>query len=56
MTELERMKMNLELKRVELARLDMETKIAEFKEEIKRLTGYIEVQLKKEQELQDKLK
>ena len=55
MTDLEKKRMNLELMRVTTARMDLELKVEEMLEEIKRLNGHIEVQYKKEKELQDKL-
>lgn len=48
--ELKRKK--LELSRVSLAREEQEFKIEERMEEIKRLQAMIEIQMKKEQELQ----
>lgn len=52
---LEKKKKQLELSRVRLAREEMEIKIAEREEEIKRLTEYIAVQLAKEQSLAEEL-
>lgn len=52
--EIERKKM--ELKRVEMARLEMEFKIKERQSEIARLEDYIEIQKKRELELQTELK
>lgn len=45
----------LELARVELARQEQELKIEERLEEIERIKGHIEIQLKKEQELRAEL-
>lgn len=56
MTNLERKKIELELQRVKTARMDLEFKIEEMKEEIIRLSGHVEIQNKKEQELSNKLK
>lgn len=42
--------------RVTAARTELEIKIEEMKEEIIRLSGHIEVQSKKEDELKEKLK
>ena len=51
--ELKRKK--LELSRVSLAREEQEFKIEERMEEIKRLQAMIEIQMKKEQELQSEI-
>lgn len=56
MTALERRKTALELRRVENARMEIELRIEEMKEEINRLTAAITIQINKEQELKDKLK
>ncbi len=48
--------MELELMRVSSARMDLEIKIEEMKLEIVRLTGHIDIQIKKELELKEKLK
>lgn len=56
MTELEKKKKMLELGRVSLARQEMELKIEEKSEEIKKLHDLIKIQLEKEQELEKELK
>lgn len=48
---LERKKKQLELKRVVMAREELEFKIEERLEEIERLKSHIDVQLRKEEEL-----
>lgn len=55
MTELEKKKKTLELSRVRLARQEMEFKIEEKQDEIKRLQDFIKIQLDKEQELEKEL-
>lgn len=55
MTELEKKKKMLELGRVKLARQEMEFKIEEKQDEIKRLQDFIKIQLEKEQELEREL-
>lgn len=55
MTELEKKKKMLELGRVKLARQEMEFKIEEKQDEIKRLQDFIKIQLDKEQELEKEL-
>lgn len=55
MTELEKKKKMLELGRVRLARQEMEFKIEEKQDEIKRLQDFIKIQLDKEQELEREL-
>lgn len=53
---LEKKKKLLEQSRVRLAREEMELKISERMEEIEKLKEYIEIQLKKEQEIEEQLK
>lgn len=53
---LEKKKKLLEQSRVRLAREEMELKISERMEEIEKLKDYIEIQLKKEQELEEQIK
>lgn len=55
MLPMDKKKMEIELMRVTAARMDMEIKIEEIQEEIKRLAGFIEIQVKKENELKRKL-
>jgi hypothetical protein len=55
MTLLERKKMELELMRVKTAKMDLELKIEEMKEDIIRLTMHVDIQIKKEKELALKL-
>lgn len=55
MTELEKKKKTLELSRVRLARQEMEFKIEEKQDEIKRLQDFIKIQLDKEQELEKEI-
>jgi hypothetical protein len=55
MTDLEKKKMNLELMRVSSARMDLEIKIEEMKNEIERLSIFIKIQETKEIELKLKL-
>lgn len=52
---LEKKKKELELMRVSLARQELELKIEERLDEIKRLKEHIEIQLKKESELKEEL-
>lgn len=52
---LEKKKKQLELSRVRLAREEMEIKIAEREDEIRRLTEHIAVQLAKEKSLAEEL-
>lgn len=56
MTPIEKRKMQLELHRVQAARMDLEIRIEEMKEEMKRLAEHIIIQETKEQELTEKLK
>lgn len=56
MTAIEKKKAELELMRVQAARMDLEIRIEEMKEEIKRLAEHIAIQEKREQELKEKLK
>lgn len=51
MTSLDRKKKELELSRVQLARQEMEFKIEEREEEIKRLKDFIIIQIQKENEI-----
>lgn len=53
---LEEKRMKVELMRVTTARMELEYKIEEKKEEIKRLEDHIKLQLVKEDELSTKLK
>lgn len=55
MTALEKKKIELELMRVTAARCDLEIRCEEMKQEIERLEGHIATQLKKEEELKEKL-
>lgn len=55
MSELEKRKIRLELLRVQAGRMDMEIRIDEMQEEIKRVEGHIQIQLAKELELKEKL-
>lgn len=55
MKPIERRKVELELIRVSAARMDMEIRIEEMKEEIKRVEGHIDIQNAKEIELKAKL-
>lgn len=52
---LEKKKLQLELMRVQTAKLDLELKIDERKEEIKRLEEHIAIQAKREIELKQEL-
>lgn len=52
---LEKKKMEVEWMRVKTARMELELKIAEREDEIKKLKEHIEIQTKKEQELKQKL-
>lgn len=56
MTNLERKKVELEYQRVKTARMDLEFKIEERKEEIDRLLKHVEIQKAKEAELEQELK
>lgn len=56
MTELEQMEINAELKAVEAARINIEVRIYKLNLEIKSLKDHIEIQVKKEEELKQKLK
>lgn len=53
---LERRRKEAELARVKAARLDLEVRVEERLEEIQRLREHIEVQIKKENELEQELK
>lgn len=53
---LEYKKMEVEYMRVKTARMEIEYKIEERKDEIKRLEDYAQTQLEKEAELAEKLK
>lgn len=55
MSELEKRKTRLELLRVQAGRMDMEIRIDEMREEIKRVEGHIQIQLDKELELKERL-
>lgn len=56
MSIIENKKMQLELIRVQAAKMDMEIRIEEAKEEIKRLEGFVLIQEDKEKEIIEKLK
>lgn len=56
MLPLEKRKMHLELVRVQAARMDLEIRIEEMREEIKKLENHISIQQNKETELTEKLK
>ena len=56
MGSLEKRKKELELARVSLARQELEMHIFERQEDIKRLETHIEIQIKKEKELQELIK
>lgn len=53
---LEKKKLQVELIRVQAARMELELKIEERQEEIKRLESHIEIQKTKEIQLAEKLK
>lgn len=53
---LEKKKTEVELMRVTTARMELEYKIEERKEEIQRMEDHIKIQIAKESELKDKLK
>lgn len=53
---LEKKKVELELMRVKTARMELEMRIEERKEEIERMAEHIVIQEKREEELQAKLK
>lgn len=48
---LEKKKKEMELRRVETARMELELKIEERMDEIKRLQEHVQIQLEKEQQL-----
>ena len=52
---LEKKKIEVEYMRVKTSRMELELKIAEREDEIRRLKEHIEIQLKREQELKDQL-
>lgn len=52
---LEKKKKEMELRRVEVARMELELKIEERLEEINRLKEHINVQLEKEKQLKEEL-
>lgn len=56
MSLIENKKMQLELIRVQAAKMDMEIRIEEAKEEIKRLESFVLIQEDKEKEIIQKLK
>lgn len=56
MTPLEKRKKEVELARVRTARMELELKIEERLDEITRLKEHIEIQTKKEKELEQELK
>lgn len=56
MIELERARKEMELKRVEMARLEMELQVREREADIHRLQQHIEIQKTKELELRQLLK
>lgn len=49
-------RLNLELKRVRLAREELDFKILEREQDIARIKEHIEIQLKREQEIEQKLR
>lgn len=53
---LERKKKEMELRRVETARMELELKIDERLEEIERLREHIKIQLEKEEQIKKDLK
>ena len=53
---LEKKKTEVELMRVTTARMELEYKIEERKDEIRRMEDHIKIQIAKESELKDKLK
>lgn len=53
---LEKKKTQVELMRVQTARMELEYKIEERKEEIRRMEEHIKIQIDKEVELNEKLK
>ena len=53
---LERKKKEMELRRVETARMELELKIDERLEEIERLRDHIKIQLEKEDQIKKELK
>ena len=55
MTELERKRTEVELLRVQSAKAELEFKIMEREEDILRIREHIEVQIKRENELAEKL-
>lgn len=55
MTSLDKKKTELELMRVSSARMDLEIRIEEMKQEIERLEGHITTQFEKELELKTRL-
>lgn len=55
MTDLEAKRIKVEIMRVQAARAELELKIEERRDEIKRLEEHIKIQLKKEEELANKL-
>lgn len=52
---LEKKRKQLELSRVEIARKELEFKIEEREDDIRRLKEYIQIQLNKEQELKKEI-
>lgn len=55
MTNIENRKLQLELVRVTAAKMSMEIQIEEMKLEIERLSGFVLIQIEKENELKAKL-
>ena len=53
---LEQKKLQVELMRVQTARLELEYKIEEKLDEIRRMKEHIEIQVNKESELEEKIK
>lgn len=53
--EIQKKKISAELARVVAARLEMEVKLCELEEAIERIKKEIEIQAKKEEELQQKI-
>jgi hypothetical protein len=55
MSELDKKKMNLQLRQVENARMELEIRIEELLSEVERVKKHIEIQSVKEEELKAKL-
>lgn len=56
MDAMERKKLEVQLKRIDATKAELELKIDERKEDIKRIEEHIELQNKLEQEIKEKLK